>query len=163
MQVILLVPDCPTLFQPVRCGLPISSKQLSRLLPVGWEGWKRGIKQGGGFPPCIFAVPILAQSLRVFLFNGNDASLDLGCKLLPTLLLFFHIRSHLRGAAGPSSVFHQLMPAPRRLASLRGGTGSPSVREAALLGDCWEAGVLPGGCGGSLTGRGYPRNRLNNT
>ena len=126
-------------------------------------------KTGQWHSPCIFAVPILAQSLRAFLFNGNDASLDLGCKLLPTFLLFFHIRSHLRGAAGPSSVFHQLMPAPRspqragRLASLRGRTGSPSVREGVLLGDCWEAALLPGGCGGSLTGRGYLRNRLNNT
>lgn len=145
-------------------------QQTAILSTASWMGkLETRNKTGQWFSPCIFAVPILAQSLGVFLFNGNDVSLDLGCKLLPTPLLLFHIRSHLRGATRPSSVFHQLMPAPRspqhagRLASLRRGTGSPSVQEGALLGDCWEAVVLPGGCGGSLTGRGYLRNRLNNT
>lgn len=115
MQVIILVPDCPVSFHPVRSGLPFSSKQLSRAPSFGWENWKWGRKQGTGLFPCTFTVPIVGQSFTAFLFNGNDESLDLGCKFLPTLLLFFHIRSHLRGTVGPSSVFHQLMPAPRSL------------------------------------------------
>lgn len=127
----------------------------------GTAGWMRKLETGNKYTeqwlsPCVFAVPILVQSLRAFLFNGNDVSLDLGCKLLPAFLLLFHIRSHLCGSAGPSSVFHQLMLAPRSpqpVASLWGGTGSPSVREGVLLGDCWQAVVLPGVCGESLTGR----------
>lgn len=46
---------------------------------ASWMGrLETGNKTGQWLSPCIFAVPILAQSLRVFLFNGNDASLDLG-------------------------------------------------------------------------------------
>lgn len=130
----------------------------------GTASWMRKLETGNKtrqwLSPCVFAVPILVQSLRAFLFNGNDVSLDLGCKLLPAFLLLFHIRSHLCGSAGPSSVFHQLMLAPKSpqaVASLQGGTGSPSVREGVLLGDCWQAVVLPGVCGGSLTGRGLSK------
>lgn len=62
---------------------------------------------------CAFALPVFAQSLRAFLFNGSDASPDLGCGLLPTLLLLFLIRSRPHSAAGPGSASHQPAPAPR--------------------------------------------------
>ena len=46
---------------------------------AGWMGkLEMGHKIGQWLSPSTFAVPILAQSLRAFLFSGNDVSLDLG-------------------------------------------------------------------------------------
>lgn len=57
-------------------------QQTAILSTASWMGrLEIGNKTGQWLSPCIFAVPILAQSLRQFLFNGNDASLDPGCKL----------------------------------------------------------------------------------
>lgn len=145
-------------------------------------GWKRGAKHSSGFPRRVFLLPpSLPRARGAFLFNGNAASPDPSRKLLPNFPLLFLIRSHPRGTAGPSSAFHQCVPAPRsplrvqgsagqggtarrgasrRSASRHGSRGreksSPRAWEGRLLGDCREKVALPGG---SVTGRGYARNR----
>lgn len=121
-----------------------------------WVDEKSGNGEQTGAVPfllCAFALPIFAQSLRAFLFNGSDASPDLGCGLLPNLLLLFLIRSRPHSAAGPGSASHQPAPALRSpgVRANRGWGRAACVWEGALLGDCREKLVLPGG---SVTGRG---------
>lgn len=144
---------------------------LQQTATSGTASWMRELetgnkKQGSGFPHVFFSVPILVQSLRAFLFNGNDVSLDLGCKLLPAFLLLFHIRSHLRGSAGQALCFINwcwLQGAHSLWLACEEGLGAHLCgREC-----CWETAGRQWCCQESVEGAwlagGYPRNRLNNT